>query len=65
MRDQFKKAINKIKSGEQTIHLMPVYGFNFQLGRLKPYTIWAASPSSEINLSICSDSLTLIKILGK
>lgn len=34
MLDQFKKAINKIKSGEQTIHLMPVYGFNFQLGRL-------------------------------
>lgn len=34
MRNQFKKAIEKIKSGEQTIHLMPVYGFNFQLGRL-------------------------------
>ena len=34
MRNQFKKAIDKIKSGEQTIHLMPVYGFNFQLGRL-------------------------------
>lgn len=34
MRNQFKKAIDKIKSGEQTIHLMSVYGFNFQLGRL-------------------------------
>lgn len=34
MRNQFKKAIEKIKAGEQTIHLMPVYGFNFQLGRL-------------------------------
>lgn len=34
MHNQFKKAIDKIKSGEQTIHLMQVYGFNFQLGRL-------------------------------
>lgn len=34
MQNQFKKAVEKIKSGEQTIHLMPVYGFNFQLGRL-------------------------------
>lgn len=34
MKNQFKKAIEKIKSGEQTIHLMQVYGFNFQLGRL-------------------------------
>lgn len=34
MDNQFKKAIDRIKSGEQTIHLMPVYGFNFQLGRL-------------------------------
>lgn len=34
MRNQFKKALDKIKSGEQTIHLMPVYNFNFQLGRL-------------------------------
>lgn len=34
MQNQFKKAIEKIKSGEQTIHLMPVYKFNFQLGRL-------------------------------
>lgn len=34
MHNQFKKAIDKIKSGEQTIHLMKVYGFNFQLGRL-------------------------------
>ena len=34
MQNQFKKAIEKIKSGEQTIHLMPVYNFNFQLGRL-------------------------------
>lgn len=34
MRNQFKRAIDKIKSGEQTIHLMSVYGFNFQLGRL-------------------------------
>ena len=34
MNNQFKKAVDKIKSGEQTIHLMPVYGFNFQLGRL-------------------------------
>lgn len=34
MQGQFKKAIERIKSGEQTIHLMPVYKFNFQLGRL-------------------------------
>ena len=34
MQNQFKKAIERIKSGEQTIHLMPVYNFNFQLGRL-------------------------------
>lgn len=34
MQEQFKKAIERIKSGEQTIHLMPVYKFNFQLGRL-------------------------------
>lgn len=34
MKNQFRNAIDKIKSGEQTIHLMPVYGFNFQLGRL-------------------------------
>lgn len=34
MQNQFKKAIDKIKSGEQTIHIMPVYNFNFQLGRL-------------------------------
>jgi len=34
MKDQFHKAIEKIKSGEQTIHIMPVYKFNFQLGRL-------------------------------
>ena len=34
MKNQFKRAIEKIKSGEQTIHLMQVYGFNFQLGRL-------------------------------
>lgn len=34
MNGQFKKALDKIKSGEQTIHLLPVYKFNFQLGRL-------------------------------
>lgn len=34
MQSQFKKAVDRIKSGEQTIHLMPVYNFNFQLGRL-------------------------------
>lgn len=34
MQGQFKNAIEKIKSGEQTIHLMSVYSFNFQLGRL-------------------------------
>lgn len=34
MKDQFKNALDKIKSGEQTIHLMSVYKFNFQLGRL-------------------------------
>lgn len=34
MRNQFKKAMEKVKSGEQTIHLMSVYNFNFQLGRL-------------------------------
>lgn len=34
MQHQFRNAVDKIKSGEQTIHLMPVYGFNFQLGRL-------------------------------
>lgn len=34
MENQFKNALARIKSGEQTIHLMPVYGFNFQLGRL-------------------------------
>lgn len=34
MNDQFKKALEKIKSGEQTIHLIDVYDFNFQLGRL-------------------------------
>lgn len=34
MENQFKKAIDKIKAGEQTIHLMEVYKFNFQLGRL-------------------------------
>lgn len=34
MENQFKSAVDRIKSGEQTIHLMPVYGFNFQLGRL-------------------------------
>lgn len=34
MQNQFKKALEKIKSGEQTIHLMQVYKFNFQLGRL-------------------------------
>ena len=34
MHNQFQKAIEKIKSGEQTIHIMQVYNFNFQLGRL-------------------------------
>lgn len=34
MNNQFKKALDKVKSGEQTIHLMNVYKFNFQLGRL-------------------------------
>lgn len=34
MNNQFQKALEKVKSGEQTIHLMPVYKFNFQLGRL-------------------------------
>lgn len=34
MEGQFEKALNKIKSGEQTIHLMEVYKFHFQLGRL-------------------------------
>ena len=34
MKNQFKKALEKIQSGEQTIHLLPVYKFNFQLGRL-------------------------------
>lgn len=34
MDNQFSKALEKIKSGEQTIHLIDVYKFNFQLGRL-------------------------------
>ena len=34
MNGQFEKALAKIQSGEQTIHLLPVYNFNFQLGRL-------------------------------
>lgn len=34
MNGQFHSALEKIQSGEQTIHIMPVYKFNFQLGRL-------------------------------
>lgn len=58
MKNQFKNAIEKIKQGEQTIHLMPVYGFNFQLGRLN---LVLGSPGSGKSLMTMHVMLQAVK----